>query len=86
MKDNAPPVEGPPWDTYKRFSTFEEADAARAGLLEEADSIQVKVKWMPKAARFIVKTREDPTSAAAEAKREEKRRRKKRLNKKRRKK
>ena len=64
------------------YSNFKEADEARNGLLAESDILQVKVRWMSKSNNYVVKMREDPSSALAEAKREEKRRRKKRLNKK----
>ena len=86
MNENVPHTEGAPWDVYKRFSTFKEANEVRDGLLEEMDTLQVKVHWMSKSNKYVVKTRLDPTAAVAEAKKEEKRRRKKRLNKKRRKK
>ena len=78
--------EGAPWSIYKRFGTFQEADAARSELATENEEIQVKIKWMSKTSTYAVKTRLDPSTAAAEAKRDEKRRRKKKLSKKRRKK
>ena len=80
--------EGPPWRTFGRFTTFEEADQARLELAME-DNLQVKVRWARLRNDFIVKTRIDPEvalEAARQQKRAEKKRRKAKLNKKRRKK
>jgi len=84
-------VEGPPWHIHKRFSTYEEANEHRNGLLFQTNNIQVKVHWMgtPNHRFFAVKTRIDPEVALAEEveqKRQEKKRRKAKLSKKRRKK
>jgi len=85
MNETIPHAEGAPWDTFKRFATFQEADAVREEILTEGN-LQVKVRWLAKTGTYAVKTRLDPSSALAEAKREEKRKRKKKLSKKRRKK
>lgn len=85
MNETTPHVEGPSWDTFKRFATFQEAATARQEILTEG-ILQVKVRWMAKTDTYAVKTRLDPSSTLAEEKREEKRKRKKKLSKKRRKK
>ena len=87
-KEEKTHVEGPPWKTAGRFSTFEEADQRRLELVMEED-LQVKVRWARLRDDFVVKTRIDPEVASKEelqAKRAEKKRRKAKLNKKRRKK
>ena len=81
--------EGPPWATERRFSTFEEANEFRNGLLLETDRIQAKVHWARLRDDFVVKTRIDPAIAFEQEeklRRELKKRRKKKLQKKRRKK
>jgi hypothetical protein len=81
--------EGPPWTIHRRFSTFEEANKFRSGLLLETDSIQAKVHWACLRDDFVVKTRVDPAATLAKEaalRREEKKKRKVKLNKKRRKK
>ena len=85
MNETTPHVEGPPWDIFKRFSTFEEADRVRTELLLEED-MQVKVQCLRKTDMYAVKTRYDRTEEELRERREAKRRRKKKLNKKRRKK
>jgi|ETNvirnome_2_300_1030623.scaffolds.fasta_scaffold00555_18 hypothetical protein len=82
-------IEGEPWFVHKRFLTFEEADECRAGLFEERDDLQIRVRWSRKRDDFMVKTRVDPAIAlkeTAEKRRQEKKKRKAKLNKKRRKK
>ena len=81
-------IEGRPWKTAGRFSTFEEADQKRLELVME-ENLQVKVRWGRLRDDFVVKTRIDPDvvlEEELELKRAEKKRRKAKLNKKRRKK
>jgi hypothetical protein len=80
---------GAPWDTYKRFPSYKEANTARHVLLEETEKLQVKIKWMAKTDTYAVKTRDDPSieiERSLQEKRELKKKRKQRLQKKRRKK
>ena len=81
-------VEGPPWSTAGRFTTFDKADQARLELAME-ENLQVKVRWSRLRNDFVVRTRINPEVAQAEEaanRRLEKKRRKAKLNKKRRKK
>ena len=59
-------VEGSPWTTHRRFSTYEEASDYRNDLLVETDNLQVKVRWSRNRDDFIVKTRVDPEIVAKE--------------------
>ena len=80
-------VEGPPWQTVGRYTTYEQADSKRQELVIE-ENVQVKIHYQGTRnnRHFSVKTRHDPDVIDLINKREEKRRRKKKLSKKRRKK
>ena len=69
-------VQGPPWKTAARYSTFEEADIKRVELLKE-ENLQVKVRWLGSVLHkaYAVKTRIDP-SALERAKNKKTRRKK----------
>ena len=77
---------GKPWKNESYHSSYEGADAVRNKLLRiwEADEshkgMQVKVKYMPSRASFVVKTRLHPSFELTEKKNDAKRKSKNRRN------